>query len=203
MKLSRRRPQSNSLLYEVYQGYGLPAPVFDISDLGKNSILDYRQYGDFKGKGSPEYQYVIRDTAQLKKDIGAGIYPNQAAVKGEEGYKKYNQEGLLKGYHWDALKDGDLQKAFYMWAEAEESEGVKLFFIGAILEKAGHILPAIKAYYAALVHFPTATCWASDKSFVWYIGPEAIKSIERLSRDYPDLDLELVGATVKMEKTQT
>jgi len=185
-----------SLLYEVYQGYELPVPTFDINDLGKNSILDYNDYGKFQNIGTPHYHYLLEKKEELMKDIGAGIYPNQRGVLFEEGYKKYREEGLLGGYYWDVLNTNDLKKAFYVWSQADENDGVKTFFTAAILEKAGHILPAIKAYYAALVHFPRTPCWASDKSFFWYIGPAAIKNIERLCRDYPELNLTLVEAQV-------
>ena len=167
-----------SLLHEVQQGFNIPDPIFEISDLGKNSALDYTQYGEFKNVGTPEYEYVVNNGAALKRDAGIGIYPNQDGVFKEEKYKELESRGKLEQSHWDALQSDDLQAAFYVWAKAHDRGGVKSYFTASILEKAGHILPAVKAYYSAVVHFPTHVCWSSNNTFVWYIGPAAIKNIQ-------------------------
>ena len=184
----------NDLLKKFLAGLPLPKPSFDLYDAGLASSLDYSQYGEFQGLGTTHYKYVIKDMAALKRDIGAGIYPDVSGILGDPQFQKFKKDGLLKDYFWDVVNAEDKRKAFYIWTQAAEEQGLKAFFIGKILEDAGLILPAIKAYDAALVHFPRSACLAADHSFVWYIAPVAIDNIKRLCRDYPDLQCELQGA---------
>ncbi len=76
---------------------------------------------------------------------------------------------------------------------------MRTFFSGWILEKAGHLIPAVKAYYAALVHFPRSFCWSEHHDFVWYIAQAAVERIELILRDYPQLRWDLVDASVTIE----
>ncbi len=187
------------LLIKFLQGLPLPAPQFAIEQAGLLEPLDYSLYGDFLGVDTAAYHFEIKEANRLKKDIGAGIYPNDFAVTQEPNFMEWKKQGLLDGLHWSWLKEKDVQKAFYVWATAGEEKGVKTFFTGVTLEKAGLMIPAIKAYYAALIHFPRSICWAEDKSFVWYIAPAALESIKRILRDYPQLGWELVGASASVE----
>ncbi|MCD4780364.1 MAG: hypothetical protein K8S27_07450 [Candidatus Omnitrophica bacterium] len=179
-----------SLIEKLYQGDSLPEPSFELSDVGVRTVLDYSRYGRFENPGTIDYKYVVEDEAKLKKDIGAGIFPNEIALKRDPMYQRMAQQGLLKVGHWEVLMDRNKRRAFYVWTFASEDPGVRTYFTGQILEEAGYILPALKAYYAAIVHFPRSVCWAADGSFVWYIAPAAYAKISRICRDYPQLDLD-------------
>ncbi len=187
------------LLLTMQEGMPLPQPQFELFDPGVPSVIDYSQYGEMKGAGTSEYTFVIKDAEGLKNAVGAGIYPNEAGIFKDPNFRKLSEEGLLERSHWEYLKATDPQLVFYAWARAYEEKGVKTYFTGHVLEKAGHILPAIKAYYAALVHFPRSACWSADKKFVWYIAPAAIANIQRLTRDYPHLGVELKGASFSIK----
>lgn len=178
------------LLDEMLTGLPLPEKAFPLSDTGLDNVLDYTRYGEFQNVGQDDYRFKVTDRKALKRDVGVGIYPNQAAVRAEENYAAMKEQGLLKTGHWDVLSAGNLQQAFFVWATAHEAPGVKAYFTATVLEEAGYILQAIKAYYAAVVHYPRAVGWAADQSFVWYIAPAAMGAIERLCRDYPVLGLD-------------
>lgn len=189
---------SRELMHEMLQGFSIPAKDFEINDIGKPDVLDYNEYGEFVNLGQPGYKFVIKNRDQLKADIGQGIYPNNNAVRKDENFKAMQQQGLFKDSHWAILKSNNKQQAFYKWATVGDDQGVKQYFIGTILEQAGHLIPALKAYYAAAVHFPKSVGWAADGSFVWYIAPAAMGSIKRICRDYPDLNLDYVDSMFKV-----
>ncbi len=188
-----------SLMDEWLKGYELPEPSFEIQNPGKPDVLDYSEYGEFINLGKKGYKFKIKDRDRLKQDIGQGIYPNQNGVRQDENFKAMSEQGLMKESHWDLLKHENAQLAFYKWATVGDDPGVKAFFTGQILERSGHILHAIKSYYAAVVHFPKSAAWAADGSFVWYIAPAAMGSIKRLCRDYPDLNLEYLDYMFSIE----
>ncbi|MEW5894904.1 MAG: glycoside hydrolase family 2 TIM barrel-domain containing protein [Candidatus Omnitrophota bacterium] len=195
IQLNSREQLSPSLkiLSEFQKGFPLPAPRFVLADPGSPGVVDYSLFGEVKDAGTESYRYVIRDAEGLKKAVGAGTYPNEDGILRDPEFKKYKDAGLIKGSAWDALNDEDLQRAFYVWTRAyHEDKGVKTFFTALLLEKSGHILQAIKTYYAGIIHFPRSACFAKDGSFVWYTAPVAMTHLKRLCRDYPDLDLEYV-----------
>lgn len=194
---ARTMPQEQ--LERVMKGLPWPEPAFPLAQPGQEGFLDYTKYGHFEGAGTAEYRYVIDDKEGLKAAVGEGIYPNAPAVEQDPEYRRMEEQALLKEDRWEALNDKNFRRGFYIWAQAPEEAGVRTFFTAYVLEKAGHIGPALKAYQAALVHFPKSVCWASDHSFVWYIGPAAIANIEHLCRDYPRLGCELVGAHVDIQ----
>ncbi len=179
----------------ILHGKPLPKPAFSLYDTGTPSAINYAIYGEFRNPGQENYYFEIQDMKGLRDSVGEGIFPNNGAIFKDPGYAAMIAQGGVQGSHWDMLKSRDLQKAFFVWSQAPEDPGVKTFFSAQILEKAGHILPALKAYYAALVHFPRSVCWAADHSFVWYIAPSAIGAIERLCAEYPDLNCALQGAS--------
>lgn len=182
--------ERDPVMERMLQGYAIPSPSFPISDTGVPHVLDYSQYGEFQNVGQDDYRFKITNRKQLKADVGVGIYPNQGAVRTEENYAAMKGQGLLRLGHWDVLGSDNPQQAFFIWTTAHEAPGVKSFFTARILEEAGYILQAVKAYYATVVHFPRAVGWAADQSFVWYIAPAAMGEINRLCRDYPALNLE-------------
>lgn len=187
--------EATHLLLNIQAGLPKPEPSFSLFEPGSPTVIDYAQYGEMRGAGTSEYSYVIKDADGLKKAVGAGIYPNEADIFKDPTFRQLKEQGLLERTHWDYLKITDQQLAFYAWARAYEEKGVKTYFTAHVLEKAGHIMQALKAYYAALVHFPRSACWSADGKFVWYIAPAAIANIQRLTRDYPQLGVDLVGAS--------
>ncbi len=188
----------NPILLKVLNGSRLPKPLFALDNPGADFPVDYSQYGSFLNLGKENYQYIIKDREGLKQAIGAGIYPNQNAILKDKTYHHYEDYGLLNQFHWESLTFNDWQKAFYIWTQAPEDNGIKSFFTAFCLEKAGLIQQAIKAYYATVVHFPRSACWTKDQTFVWYVGQVALENIHRLCREYPGLNLSLVNDSFKI-----
>ncbi len=67
-------------------GKPLPSPSFPLKDPGLDAPVDYSVFGEFKDAGSAHYQFVIKNLEGLKKAVGAGIYPNQSALKYDPGF---------------------------------------------------------------------------------------------------------------------
>ncbi len=164
---------------------------------GNQEIVDYRQYGQFVGIGTKDYQYQIQDAQGLSSALGEGIYPNTGSVQKNPGYKKAKQEGRLEGSHWDFVHSDDLEAAYYKWATAPEPWGVKLFYLGMIFEKAKMNYEAIKAYHALVVHFPQAVGWTYWHT-PWYPAQAAIAKIKFLIRQHPELNLKMNWAKVQV-----
>ncbi len=173
----------------------LPAPAFSLYDYGKEEIVDYKKYGEFKGVGTAEYKYHVRDQEGLAAATGEGIYPNSTSFRWDPKYVEYKKEGLLMGNHWDFVHGRDLLANFYKWCSAPEPPGVRQFYIATILEEAGLIKHAVKAYYSIVVHFPYANGWTYWHT-PWYIGPASLYRIKYLTRRYPSLKMKLVGAKI-------
>jgi len=168
-----------------------------LDDPGKEDIIDYGKYGEFKGVGTSDYQYVIKDQAGLAAAAGEGIYPNTTSVRWDSRFVTAKSEGRLKENHWDLIRSKDLEAAFFRWALYPEPKGVSLFYLGLILERAGLYKHAIKAYYAIVVHFPSAIGWTYWKT-PWYVGQAAIAKIKHLCKKRPDLKMKLVGAEIQV-----
>ena len=183
------------LMLEFMKGGALPPPAFRLADPGSAGPVDYTQYGTFQNVGTDDYFYEITDLEGLKKAVGEGVFPNEDGVLDDPAYLRLGQAGALEGHHWAALSLEDPQATFFIWAQAGEEPGVKAFYTASTLEKAGLILPAIKAYHAVVVHFPRSACWAADQSFVWYVAPAALGNIRRLCNAYPALGLWLEDAS--------
>jgi beta-glucuronidase len=169
----------------------------NLYDPGKEEMVNYEKYGKFEKEGSADYHYMIVDYPGLSQAVGEGIYPNTTAVMKDPDYLRLLDAGRLEGSHWDYVNSLDLQAAFYKLATAPEAQGVRLFFLGQILEKAGYYQHAVKAYYALLVHFPKDIGWTYWKT-PWYVGQAAKAKIEFLTRNHPELGMRLVGADVKV-----
>ncbi|MEW6008678.1 MAG: glycoside hydrolase family 2 TIM barrel-domain containing protein [Candidatus Omnitrophota bacterium] len=174
-----------------------PATKLTLYDSGKESVVNYEKYGKFIGRGSKDYKYEITDQEGLVQAVGEGIYPNTTSVRWDPNFRKAMKAGRLEGSHWDFVYTPDLEANFYKWATASEPEGVKLFYIGLALERAGFIEHAIKAYYAIVVHFPASYGWTYWQT-PWYVGPAAIGKIKYLTFRYPKLGIKLEGAKVRI-----
>ncbi|MBL7130071.1 MAG: hypothetical protein ISS45_01480 [Candidatus Omnitrophica bacterium] len=168
-----------------------------LHDPGKENIVDYEKYGEFQGVGTSDYKYIIKDQEGLATAVGEGIYPNTTSVRWHPNFNKAKKEGRLKDSHWDLIHSKDLEAAFFRWALFPEPKGVSLFYLGLILEKAGLYKHAIKAYYAIVVHFPTAVGWTYWRT-PWYVGQAAIAKIKYLCKRHPKLRMKLVDADINV-----
>ena len=173
---------------------------FELFDSGTQDIVGYAAYGVFSGTGTTNYKYTITDSANLKKAVGEGIFPNVTSVLRDPAYKKRLAAGKLKGSHWDFVRyltQDDCITNFYKWCTAAEDPGVKQYYAALALERAGNLKQAIKAYYAIVVHFPDAVGYTYWKT-PWYIGPVAIERLKYLTREHPELKIKIEGASIKV-----
>jgi len=164
---------------------------------GTEDIINYRKYGKFHKVGTKDYRYEIVDQAGLIKAAGEGVFPNTSYVIKDPAYRKAWKEKRLEGSQWDFIYSDDLEANFYKWATANETWGVKLFYIGLALERAKLYKQAIKAYYAIVVHFPGAIGWTYWHT-PWYPGQAAIAKVRFLCRRHPELNMKLVGAKIQI-----
>jgi beta-glucuronidase len=173
-----------------------PVTRVTLYDEGEEFPVDYQKYGEFVGIGTPDYRYIIEDPVGLAKAVGEGVYPNTTSVRFDPNFIKVKKL-LPKIDHWKILNSRDLSTAFYKWALAPESPGVRQFYIGDILERSGLIKQAIKAYYALIVNFPKTVGWTYWKT-PWYVSKAALYRIKFLLENYPQLNLKLEGASIKV-----
>ena len=166
-------------------------------DPGMQEFIDYTKYGEFTNGDTKDYKYIIKDQEGLSTAVGEGIYPNTTSIRWDPEFKKALKEKRLEGSQWDYLHSPDLEAAFLKWATASEPQGVKMFYTGSILEKAGLIKHAIKCYYAVIVHFPGSYGWTYWHT-PWYMGQAAIAKINYLLRKNPHLGYKLVDADIKI-----
>lgn len=169
-----------------------------LQDVGTEDVINYKKYGNFTGVGTKDYKYKVEDQKGLIEAAGEGIYPNSSAVLKDPNYLKAKKEGRLEGNQWDFIYSDDMEANFYKWNIATEPPGVKLFYIGQALERAGYINHAIKAYYALVVHFPSVvakTYWNTP----WYPGLAALAKIRFLIRRHPELCLRLEDAKITIK----
>ncbi len=163
----------------------------------KEGVVDYSRYGTFTNVGTKNYKFEISDPKGLSEAVGEGIYPNSGAVIKDPNYNKVKKEKRLEGSHWDFVHSDDLEAAFYKWATAPEPQGVRLFYLGLIFEKAKMYDEAIKCYQAIIIHFPTATGWTYWHT-PWYPGQAAIAKIRHLIRIHSELNLKFSGAGIQV-----
>ncbi|MCS7151760.1 MAG: hypothetical protein NZ928_05200, partial [Endomicrobia bacterium] len=185
--------------------------AFQLHDYGSEEIVDYTKYGNFISTGTRYFKYIITDKKGLAQAVGVGIFPNETIYESER-YLELKKSGKLDGSHWnfvsqivDTLEKHELN--FYKWTTVQEDPGVKLFYTAIALERAALaknpvdyklLKHAIKAYYAIVVHSPRSigyTYWNTP----WYVGPVAIDKIKWLCRKYPELNMDLVDASIIIE----
>jgi len=172
---------------------------FQLHDPGREAIVDYGKYGVFAGTGTADYRYYIKDREGLAEAVGEGIYPNVEGLKQDPAFEAVRVHKQLDKNPWEYLNSGHNQSAFFAWAsDHDQPQGLKQFYVGMILENAGLYTQAIKAYQAALIHFPTAyahTSWGSP----WYVGPAALDSLAWLIRQHPELGMRLKGGRMRIQ----
>jgi len=173
--------------------------AFILFDTGSERVVDYEKYGTFIGKGTEKFRYYIKNREGLAKAAGEGIYPNVKGLLKDPDYQKAKYNGELEGSVWDYVNTDDLRLNFFKWASNQDQPaGLKQFYIAQMLEKAGLLEQAIKAYYATVVHFPKAigtTFWKTP----WYVGPSALDRVSYLTRRYPELGMHLEGGYVRVK----
>ncbi len=176
----------------------IPPTRIELYEPGKEEIVDYDAYGEFTGAGTKDYKYVIKDQEKLSDAVGEGIFPNTTSVRWDPAFQEVKKQKRLDGSHWDFVHSVDLEAAFIKWALAPEPPGIRLYYTGLILERSGLIKHAIKAYYALIVHYPNTVGWTYWHT-PWYVGPAAIARIKYLCKKYPQANMKLVGAKIKVE----
>lgn len=165
-------------------------------DEGTEFPVDYTKYGEFTKEGTGQYKYVIKNMPGLIAAVGEGIYPNMSSVKKDPEFIKLKGQ-LAKIDHWQILNSRDLKTAFYKWTNAPEPEAVKQFYIATLLERSGLYKAAVKAYYAALVHYPYNYGWTYWRT-PWYVGRASLYRLKNILRQNPDLGVKLDGAEIIM-----
>lgn len=189
----------NSIVKNFREPLPLPEKKFSLPD-SDLPMVDYHMFGEFLQNESGGY-FVVKDEEGLKKAVGIGIYPNQDSVKDQPDFVKYVEDGALEKNHWELLNSQDLKLSFYKWATCHDDPGVKLFFTGVVLERAGHLKAAMRAYYAVFIHFNESVCWSKNGSYFWYVAKAALANIFRICRDYPALNIKLNEATIHIENS--
>ncbi len=163
-----------------------------------DDVVDYTRYGKFQNAGTKDYHYSLFDNPGLAAAQGEAIYPNLTDIYKDPQYKKALQDGRLKGSHWDFVDSDDMQAAIYKWsATTEETAGVRLFYKGAIFERAHMYFEAIKCYQAIVVFFPNTVAWTYWQT-PWYPGQAAIAKIKHIIREHPELRLVYKGAKIRI-----
>ncbi|MCM8779599.1 MAG: tetratricopeptide repeat protein, partial [Candidatus Omnitrophica bacterium] len=168
-----------------------------LNDPGSEDFINYEKYGEFKNIGTKDYKYVIKDQAGLSRAAGEGVYPNTGSVRKDPALKKAIKDGRLAIDQWELLNSQDLEAAFLKWATCNEPVATRHYYVALILERAGLIKQAIKAYYAIVVHFPYANGWTYWHT-PWYLAQSAIGRIHYLLRKHPELGYKLEGASVRI-----
>lgn len=131
------RAQTDSLLK-------ISRTLFELRDPGTEEIIDYEKYGVYQNVGTPNYNYVITNLEGLARASGEGIDPC-LSLTNNPAFKAALKAGKLsKGNHWKHVNTSDPQLDFFVWSAAPEDPGVRLLFVGKALEKAGHLMHALK-----------------------------------------------------------
>lgn len=177
---------------------GIRHSKIDLNDPGKEEIINYGKYGEFTGIGTDDYKYAVKDQVGLSDAAGEGIFPNTSGIRWDPLYQEIKKENRLEGSHWDFVRSPDLQASFFKWALAPESAGIRQYYTAVILEKSGLIKHAIKAYYATVIHFPKTTGWTYWHT-PWYVGPACLARIQYLCKKYPQVNMKLVDAEIRVE----
>ncbi len=172
---------------------------FTLYDPGQNGLVDYTKYGRFYGIGTAQYQYVMSDRAGLARAVGEGIFPNTSAeqdpafLRMRAGLDFHSATwGLWLGNLWDP------QKQFFQWVCGKVDDATKTMDAARIFMQCQMWIPALKAFDAVLIQFPTASRANSKDPWTWYAcyGSVARNSILYILRQHPELGLELKDCVV-------
>jgi len=190
-------------------GMGLVADrnlrAFSLADPGSAWLIDYAKYGTMKEAGTPRYHYDIKDVRGLAQATGEAIYPNNYSLERDPAYQAAKGRLVLPSSDKGLFGDdpAKAQENLFRWAASRQPEGVKLWFVGEAFRQAGMWVPALKAYYALLVHYPETTRLAESGTWGLALGSTAIQRIKLICREHPELNLELVDAEVDVNNPGT
>jgi beta-glucuronidase len=168
-----------------------------LSSPGVSGPIPYEKYGHFDGVGTADYHYVITNKKGLAAAAGEGIFP-YAGVYKDPAYKALAQAKVLDGNQWKFVDGNMAAKNFYKWATTNEDPGVKQFYVALMLERAGLLKEAVKAFYAVAVHFPKTISYTYYDT-PWYVGATSLDRIEQILRRHPELKMKLVGGRIAVK----
>lgn len=168
----------------------------ELSAPGSGEPIDYRKFGRFEGVGTEDYRYVITDKKGLADAAGEGVFPNTDAYR-DPAYRALQKAGKLAGNHWKFVDGNNAALNFYKWATTSEDPGVKQFYSALMLERAGLLKQAVKAFYAVAVHFPE-TIGYTYYDTPWYVAPSSLDRIEQILRRHPEIGWTLEGANIEV-----
>ncbi len=183
--------------------YGLSAPQFEIRYPGSEVLVDYAKYGKFEGLGTKDYKYVVTDKRGLLAASGTGVWPNTGAVDYEPEYKRLLKAGKIilgtgtSELPWKSSEEANKAIPFFQWQKNSYSPGTKMLNMGNALRDAGHIIHAIKTYYAHVVFFPGDMAW-DPKGWWWSTALASAGALEELIAKYPEMGIEYTGAKINV-----
>lgn len=160
--------------------------------------IPYEKFGRFENVGAAKYRYVISDMKGLSDAAGEGIFP-YARLTQDPTYKELLKLKSLDGSHWNYVDNNTAALNFYKWASTSEDPGIKQFFTALMLERAGLIEEAVKAFYAMVVHFPKTSSQTYYET-AWFLAPAALDRVEQLLRRHPSIRMSLEGGRVMIKK---
>ncbi len=172
--------------------------VLKLAFPGKKGPIPYEKFGRFENVGTSKYRYVISDMKGLSEAAGQGVFP-YARLTEDPTYTELLNLKSLEGSHWDFVDNNTAALNFYKWAGTSEDPGIKQFYTAVMLERAGLIEAAVKAFYAMVVHFPK-TSSSTYYDTVWYLAPAALDRVEQLLRRHPSVKMSLVGGHIGIKR---
>jgi len=161
---------------------------------GPQTPIQYKKYGSFEGVGTTDYRYTIKDKKGLASAAGEGVFPSRKVFQ-DKRYRQLKKEGKLNGNHWGFVDGREAEFHFYKWATTSDEPGIKQYYTAIMLERAGLIVQAIKAYYAIALHFPKSVGMTYYKT-PWYVGTAVLDRVEHLIRRHPHIKMELKGGRI-------
>ncbi len=164
---------------------------------GSKDPVPYEKFGSFENLGTKDYKYVISDKKGLADAAGEGVFPNSDVTK-DPAYRDLQKAGKLTGNQWKYVDTNTAALNFYKWAGTNEDPGVKQFYTALMLERAGQIRQAVKAFYAIAIHFPK-TIANTYYDTPWYVGPASLDRIEQLLRRHPEIGWKLEDARIDVQ----
>lgn len=177
----------------------LPEPLFRLASPGTETVVSYETHGTMTGVDTPEYRYDVTDPEGLARALGEGIPPNRSH-ESDPAYQLFRSRHP-KVDPWRHVQSPSAQDDFYAWCTADDVDpGVRLFYLGEALRRAGLLTEALKAYQAIVVMHPRSVAWSRKRTFYWYVAPEAVSRIRKICATYPQLALRYEGARVDVER---
>ena len=178
------------------------AGAFPLAEPG-SVFVDYTKYGKYVGMGTADYHYVVTDKEGLCKALGEGLYPNSTDLSKDPVFLKMkgSLETPKESFGLWAGDPAEAQANFYRWASSDQDPASRLFFAAESFKDAKMWMQALKAYYAVLVQFPTATRKNSADSWSWSasLAQKARDKILFIVRQHPELGVDFVASNIEID----